>query len=489
MKILIILILLISPLFAAHIISQNVGIGTSTPLEKLHVDGNVLMDTAKLNAILFAPNAGTGKILTSDDAGNANWEDLILPPPTNTSGNLGYGVWGDCATNGNIGEFLPVSDTTGSPSDFFGCSTSISDNFAIVGSFNDDGDAGINQGSVSVYQFDGTYWLITENLVDEDGEAGANFGTSVSISGNYAVVGAPEDDGDAGVNQGSVCFYQFDGSSWVLMQKITDSDGAMSDNFGRSVSISGNYAIIGSLYDDGPAGVNQGSVSIYQFDGTSWVLMEKIYDPDGEIGDLFGTSVSISGNYFVAGSPSDSDGSGQHQGSASIYQFDGSNWFFIQKITDAAQAQDADHFGSSVSISGNYVCIGAPDDDDTAGQNQGSVSIYHFNGSDWLLTQKFLDMDGSAEDNFGTTICISGNYAIIGSIYDDMGAHVNQGTASIYIRLGNTWQRLQKVIDPSGDANDVFGQGVAIDGQSKRFLIGATGYGPSIGKAIFGKIN
>ena len=95
--------------------AQNVGIGTNTPGERLEVIGNIKADTIKPNAVKLILNAGAGKVLTSDAAGNANWQ-------TNTvaAGNSGFGVWGDCATNGNISAYNPVVDTSGSVGDGLG---------------------------------------------------------------------------------------------------------------------------------------------------------------------------------------------------------------------------------------------------------------------------------------------------------------------------------------------------------------------------------
>ncbi len=118
----------------------KVGIGIATPTEILHVTGNIKMDTAKPEAIKFTPNAGTGKILTSDANGNASWQ------ASSVGGGVGFGAWGDCSTN-SISEYNPVADTTGATGDFFGGSVSISGNYAIVGAANDDVGANVNQGS------------------------------------------------------------------------------------------------------------------------------------------------------------------------------------------------------------------------------------------------------------------------------------------------------------------------------------------------------
>jgi hypothetical protein len=367
-----------------------------------------------------------GTVLTSNGNGTMQWNDA------RTIGEVGFGSWGDCSTN-NISEYNPV--------------------------------------------------------VDANGETGDRFGNSVSISGNYAIVGADQDDVGANTNQGSVSIYQFNGTNWVLMQKITDPSGSSFDNFGISVSISGNYAIIGASNDDFGVNADQGSVSIYQLTGGSWVLMQKITDATGAASDFFGNSVCISGNYVIVGAYADDIGVNLNQGSASIYQLTGGSWILMQKITDAS-IDAYDFFGNSVSISGNYVIVGASADDIGANLNQGSASIYQLKGGIWVLIQKITDPTGAANDSFGFSVSISGNYVIVGAYNDAIGTNTDtQGSVTIYQRVGLGWQKVQYVTDPGGNIGDHFGWAVGFDGVSKRFIIGATGYGSASGKVVFGKLN
>jgi hypothetical protein len=466
-----------------NIQAQNVGIGTTTATEKLDVVGNIKTDTVKTNVVKITPNAGTGKILTSDASGNANWQTNNAA----AAGNVGFGVWGDCATNGNISEYYPVADATGAAQDNFGSSVSISGNYAIVGAFGDDVGSNLNQGSASIYQYTGSNWIFMQKITDASGAAGDNFGISVSISGNYAIIGAWKDDGILGVDQGSASIYELSAGSWVLKNKITDPLGAADDAFGVSVSISGNYAIVGARSDDGILGVDQGSASIFQLSAGSWVYMQKLTDATGAVNDWFGVSVSISCNYAIVGAQEDNVGANFSQGSASIYRYNGVQWVLDQKLIDATGGT-SDRFGSSVSISGNYALIGADEEDIGAVINQGSASIYQYTGSSWVLMQKLTDALGAASDNFGQSVSISGNYAIIGAPSHAVGTNLAQGSAIIYQRVGLGWQKLQYVIDPGGDRFNTFSV-AAINGITQRFLVGAPGYAGYSGKVVFGMVN
>ena len=476
-------VLFLAALFAsASVLAQNVGIGTPTPTEKLQVAGNIKLDTIKPNAIKLPPGAGNGKILTSDAAGNASWQ------ADRASTSVGFGSWGDCSTN-NISEYNPVADPTGANGDNFGISVSVSGNYAIVGALLDNVGLNVNQGSASIFQYNGSNWVFMQKIVDPGGQANDFFGRSVSLSGNYAIVGSYGDDVNTSIDQGSACIYIFNGTGWIFLQKITDALGAAGDQFGISVSISDSYAVVGAITDDVNSNVDQGSACIYKLSGSNWAQMQKITDAAGAFGDNFGNSVSVSGSFVIIGANKDDGVNATNQGSASIYAFNGAAWVLMTKVLDGSGSLN-EQFGSSVSIFGNYAIIGADEDDVGTNASQGSASIYQYNGSSWVLMQKITDANGAADDQFGVSVSISGNYAIVGALTDDVGANQSQGSASIYLRIGQGWQKVQYISDPGGNAEDFFGISAAIDGATKRFLIGASFFGAGgSGKAVFGKIN
>ena len=213
-----------------------------------------------------------------------------------------------------INEFkLTASD--GAANDQFGYSVSISGDYAVVGVWYDD-DNGVASGSAYVFKRSGTSWQQEAKLLPSDGAAGDNFGISVTISGDYVVVGAVL-DGDNGNQSGSAYVFKRSGTSWTQEAKLLPSDGAANDRFGHSVSISGDYAVVGAFLDD-DNGDGSGSAYLFKRSGTSWAQEAKLLPSDGAAVDFFGNSVSISGDYAVVGAIEDDD-NGTDAGSAYIY--------------------------------------------------------------------------------------------------------------------------------------------------------------------------
>jgi len=240
------------------------------------------------------------------------------------------------------------------------------------------------------------------------------------------VVGAYLDD-DNGADSGSAYVYRFNGSRWVQEQKLLAADGAMGDEFGQSVSVGGNVSVVGAYRDD-DNGTDSGSAYIYRFNGLAWVQEQELLATDGATGDRFGISVSVGGDTAVVGAKWDDD-NGDFSGSAYIYRFNGSAWVQEQNLLPSDGAA-GDQFGHSVSISGDVAVVGACDDDDN-GTGSGSAYVFRFNGATWVQEQKLLAADGAAGDLLGFTVSVSGDDAVVGAVgNDDLGS--NSGSAYVF---------------------------------------------------------
>ena len=160
----------------------------------------------------------------------------------------------------------------------------------------------------------------------------------------------------------------------VTLNKLTASDAAEQDRFGSSVAISGDILVVGSPFDD-DAGSLSGSAYVFQRDGHGWSEVAKLRAADAATNDLFGDSVAISGQTIVVGASRDDDGASD-SGSAYVFRSDDDwvTWSQVAKLR-ADDAATADQFGSSVAISGDILVVGSPLDDD-AGSGSGSAYVF-----------------------------------------------------------------------------------------------------------------
>ncbi|CAK0879735.1 unnamed protein product [Prorocentrum cordatum] len=275
--------------------------------------------------------------------------------------------------DGATGErLLKLVASDGAARDWFGRSVAVSSDGArvVVASYRDD-----DQGSISgsVHVFDGTTGERLLKLVASDGAGSDYFGYSVAVSsdGAIVVVGASGDD-DQGFNSGSA--YVLDGTTGERLLKLVASDGAAGDQFGRSVAVSSDGArvVVGAFYDD-----DQGSTSgsAYVLDGTTGERLLKLVASDGAAGDQFGYSVAVSsdGAIVVVGASGDDE---QGSSSGSAYVLDGTTGERLLKLV-ASDGADFDQFGYSVAVSsdGARVVVGSAWDDDQ-GPQSGSAYVF-----------------------------------------------------------------------------------------------------------------
>ncbi len=186
--------------------------------------------------------------------------------------------------------------------DRFGISVAVSNDILLVGANRDDDD-GTESGSAYVFRYQGIDgWVQEQKLTASDGQANAGFGWAVSLSNSAALIGANKDLAPFGA--GAAYVFRYDGQTGNEEQKLSPPAGSRSDNeFGFSVALEGNTAVVGSIREDG-AEASVGTAYVYYFDGTSWSQEAEVMASNGQCGadcDQFGFSVSIQGGTAVAG--------------------------------------------------------------------------------------------------------------------------------------------------------------------------------------------
>ena len=315
-------------------------------------------------------------------------------------------------------EVAKLGASDGVLGDIFGRDVDINGGYVIVGAIGDD-DNGTNSGSAYIFERQGANWVEVAKLVASDGAELDEFGRNVSIDDDYAIIGVPLHD-DGGDNSGAAYIFERQGVAWVEVAKLAARDRNSGDNFGGSVSISKDHAVVGAPFNDDD-GEESGSVYIFERQGSSWVEVAKLLASDAAENDRFGISVSIDDGYVVVGADFDDAGS-ENSGSAYIFERQGSSWAEMAKLIPTDGAEN-DLFGRSVSISGDSVIVGAIGDDDN-GASSGAAYVFERKNTEWIEVSKLRASDGAERDLFGYGVSISGSHSIVGTpfINDNFGA-------------------------------------------------------------------
>lgn len=301
-------------------------------------------------------------------------------------------------------------------------------------------------------------------LLASDGINNAEFGYSVSISGNTAVIGAPR-HGLSGSRFGAAYVYVHNpdtlpcgGSGpedpWCEEAKLTASDQGNNDRFGFWVAIDGDTVVVGSRQDD-DTDTNTGSAYVFTRIGAVWSEEAKLTAADAAAFDRFGTSVSISGDTAVIGA-GEADGVGANSGAAYVFTRSGTTWSQEVKLTPADPAA-GDFFGHYVSISENTILLSAFRDDDD-GQDSGSAYLFVRNIVAvpctetttidlWCQQAKITASDAAADDWFGGRVALSADTALVGAPQFIVSG---KGAAYVFTRSGTTWNQQAKLTASDG---------------------------------------
>ncbi|MFC1600779.1 cohesin domain-containing protein [Candidatus Sumerlaeota bacterium] len=354
-------------------------------------------------------------------------------------------------------------DANGSAGDAFGVSSgnavSISGDRAIVGAQGND-DQGLGSGSAFIYELTGGVWVKKATLLASDGAEDARFGFAVSICGDTAAVGAY----NFSSGLGSAYVFERIGGVWTETANLQNPGAPADDHFGRCVSISGNYLLVGA-YGDDEEGASAGAAYVFErIDGT-WTQVAKLTDLDGADYDMFGYSAAIAGNVAVVSSRQD-DEKGNNSGTVFVFERDSGSWPQTAKLT-ASDGSSSDYFGHSCAVSSDTIAVGAYDHDHFS-WHEGSVYVFEKVGAAWTETAELRASDihdGELDNNLGVQVSISGNVIVAGSWYDnDRGLH--SGSVYAFERDGGAWTEIEKMLASDGVSYDQLGECVSVAGNT-----------------------
>lgn len=417
------------------------------------------------DSALAVTNLGAGNAL--EVTGNAQVTGTLDVAET-VETNVFAGANGFMITNNSWEQQQKLIPSDSGRDDLFGRSVAIDGDWAIIGANSDDihGVPLSNEGSAYIFRWDGSSWVQQQKLIASDEAPSDNFGWSVSISGDYAIVGAYLEDADGMSDAGSAYVFHWNGSMWIEQQKLVADDKGSGDQFGYSVAIDGDRAIIGARYEDSNGMIDAGSAYVFHRSGSTWTQQQKLVGSDQAANDNFGWSVAIDGDRIVVGAHrEDSDA-----GSAYVFYWNDTVWVEQQKLV-ASDKEMGDLFGQAVAIDNNWVIIGSIGQDPDEISGAGSAYLFHWDGDTWIEEQKVFASDKQAGDSFGHAVAIDDNWVVIGAHRSNPDSVDDAGSAYLFNWNGNTWIEQQKLTASDKSAVDRFGNSVSIDGG--RTIIGS----------------
>ncbi|PJZ55256.1 hypothetical protein CH380_01765 [Leptospira adleri] len=509
---------------------------------------------------ITATNENGSRTTTIDitiQALNSFWAGYLKAPnPENIAANgdsfgIKVAISGDTMVVGAPGEDSNQTSVTNFPGPVLTAAT--------------DNDAAANSGAAYVFRKTGTTWALEAYLKAPNAESSDSFGTSVAISGDTIVVGAigedsnvtnlvnapnagltPAGDNDASANAGAAYVFRRTGAAWAWEAYLKPPNTGSTIQFGNSVAIVGDTVVVTAIYEDcdqtsitnAPStfvsntnATDAGAAYVYARTGTTWAFQAYLKAPNAEANDNFGSSVSISedSSTIVIGAkgewsnqttisnapdpnltPAGDNDSALSAGAVYVFRKTGTNWAW-EAYLKAPNAEQTDSFGTSVSISGNRIVVGAngedsnlntvistlgpsltPAGDNDGATNSGAAYVFVRSGSTWswesYLKAPNAEVVGGFGDGFGISVAISGDMILIGAAGEDSvlpsivnspsafptaatdnDAATNAGAAYVFHRTNSGWNLQSYLKAPNaenvGGTGDGFGIAVAISNE------------------------
>ena len=373
-------------------------------------------------------------------------------------------------------ELIPAE---AAPYDEYGWAVALSEDTAILGGPRA-ATSVLHSGAAVVFTLTDGVWAQTQMLAPTDADTGPHFGNAISISGDTAVIGALRDD-DFGQLSGAAYVFVRTDEGWIVQQKLVAADGAANDEFGRAVSISGDTILIGASGHD-VDGVSTGAAYVYvRIDGV-WTEEQQFAATDADQSDHFGSSVALDADTALVSAPFE-DAAASSSGSAYVFVREDGVWTQQQKLS-ASDGAEQDYFGGSVSLAGDTALVGAwlHEHSDLHAQS-GAAYVYVRSDGVWTEQQELLASDTAAYDGFGRSVSLADDLAVVGSTGAD-GVVENSGAAYVFSRVDGAWTEEQTLMASEGAEGDRFGVAVCLSGST--VLVGADQVdhdSPNIGSA------
>lgn len=267
-----------------------------------------------------------------------------------------------------------------------------------------------NSGRVVVFRREGNSWIQANSMLPSDLVADGQFGASIAADGATAIIGAPGAV-NSGIPSGAAYIASQTGATWSVVKRFSPTVGEAQGRYGSSVTISGGWAAIGAPGDD-QGGADSGAVYLLRRIGTQWFAAGTVVSPSPQPGDRFGVSVSLSGSTLAVGAYR-RDETELDSGAVFIYSLAGTSWSLTQVVAPSELVSGSE-FGYSVCIHGSSLVVGAPMAPGSAGVSQGRAWIFEA-AANWGGRVQMEAADQGEFALFGNSVATDGTTVVIGA--------------------------------------------------------------------------
>jgi hypothetical protein len=332
-------------------------------------------------------------------------------------------------------------------------------NTVVLGAPKDD-YRGTDAGAAYVFVRAGSGWSQEAKLLASDGTNNDEFGTAVAVHGDTVLVSAPLDDHSGIVSAGSVYVFVRSAGVWSEATKLiaNPEDLVVQFEFGNALALCGDTAVVGIARHNGAAGLLTGKSYVFRGAGAVWSVEAVLSASDQAQLDAFGTSVDIDSDRILIGA-SGSPGAAATAGAAYVFDRSGSTWTETSKLT-AGDGEVGDRFGNSVSVSADTALVGAFVDSYGSFPSAGSAYVFNGAGTSWTQGAKLKSSAPAIGDFFGYAVALEGERALVGTPFDDPAAGANAGSVTRFERTGTSWNEMDVLTAADGAAGDLFGYSV-----------------------------
>ena len=336
-----------------------------------------------------------------------------------------------------------------------GMSVAIDGDIIITGDPNDSFE-GTDSGSTSVFNLSSDTWIQQAQITADDIYQGYLFGESVDIDGDTAVIGA------TGGAKGAVYVFVLLNSIWAQQAKLEDLATDSFAQFGKSVAISGDTMVVGAPTDAAPE-TDSGSAFVFTRTDDVWGKVAQLA-PSGRTYTLsnnrFGKSIAIDSERIYIGAPGDLSANGTDSGAVYVFTLSDGSWVEKAKL-HASDGGEGDNFGHSISVFNDTLVVGAPSDDSN-GTDSGATYVFVRNAAgEWNEEVKLIASDGAYDDNFGWSVAVGADVAIVGALYANAPGS-DSGSLYTYDRTGTNWSERSILTGTDTTSNDRLGTSVSI---------------------------